>query len=102
MSERRDRIERLMLHWLPDWNDEGTHALQESIIEIAFEKAQAVVDAVDRALAPKCCNAAGSVEGCTGPTEAHACPYAQELNDSTDEEYCTCCEACTRACAEEI
>lgn len=34
--------------------------------------------------------------------EPHACPYAQEIGGSTDEEYCTCCADCTYECARDI
>lgn len=34
--------------------------------------------------------------------EPHACPYAQEINDSTDEEYCTCCDDCRHECCMDI
>ena len=32
----------------------------------------------------------------------HGCPYQEEINDSTDEEYCTCCDDCRRECLEDI
>lgn len=34
--------------------------------------------------------------------EPHACPYAQEINDSTDDEYCTCCDECRHECCMDI
>lgn len=33
-------------------------------------------------------------------TEPHPCPFAQEIND--DDTMCTCCEACTNDCADDI
>lgn len=32
----------------------------------------------------------------------HACPYQQEINNSTDETYCTCCGACEQECRNDI
>lgn len=32
----------------------------------------------------------------------HACPYAQEIGDSMDDEYCTCCDDCRHECAMDI
>lgn len=34
--------------------------------------------------------------------EPHACPYAQDVGGSTDNEYCTCCDDCRRECAMDI
>ena len=35
-------------------------------------------------------------------TEAHACPFAQEIGGSTDEAYCNCCKECRYQCAMDI
>ena len=35
------------------------------------------------------------------PGEPHACPYASDVHDD-DRLLCTCCEACTDQCAEDI
>lgn len=35
-------------------------------------------------------------------TALHGCPYAEEINDNYDPEYCQCCRQCTKECAEEI
>lgn len=29
----------------------------------------------------------------------HACPFAQEINDNDDDNYCNCCEDCSEECA---
>jgi hypothetical protein len=29
----------------------------------------------------------------------HGCPYAHEINDNQDAEYCNCCDACAHECA---
>jgi hypothetical protein len=34
--------------------------------------------------------------------ELHSCPYAEEINDEHDPEYCDCCEECTQECAWDI
>lgn len=37
------------------------------------------------------------------PGEApHPCPYQVEINDSTEEEFCTCCSECTQECLWDI
>jgi hypothetical protein len=41
----------------------------------------------------KCGNPAGDM---------HSCPYASDINDDDDPEYCNCCEDCTLQCVEEI
>ena len=35
-------------------------------------------------------------------TEPHGCPFAEEINDNNDPEYCRCCADCTQQCAEDI
>lgn len=36
---------------------------------------------------------------CGKPTEGlHGCPYASEINDDDDPEYCNCCEDCMQEC----
>ncbi len=35
-------------------------------------------------------------------TEPHSCPFAEEIQDDDDPEYCTCCEACERECRRDI
>jgi hypothetical protein len=35
-------------------------------------------------------------------TEPHRCPYAAEINDNHDDEFCTCCDDCTHECAMDI
>jgi len=40
---------------------------------------------------------------CGKPTEGlHSCPYATEIGDSYDEEYCDCCLECTQNCLDDI
>lgn len=34
--------------------------------------------------------------------ESHACPFAEEIHDNHDPEYCKCCERCTQECREDI
>ena len=34
--------------------------------------------------------------------EPHSCPYAEEINDDHDPEYCNCCEECQQECHWEI
>lgn len=40
--------------------------------------------------------------GVNAAEEPHACPYAQEIGGSTDDEYCTCCASCQHECAMDI
>lgn len=38
---------------------------------------------------------------CDEHTDEHPCPYAEDVDD--DGEFtCTCCDACTDACAQDI
>lgn len=39
---------------------------------------------------------------CSTEDEAHSCPFAEEIHDDDDPEYCTCCEHCTFECAMDI
>lgn len=40
---------------------------------------------------------------CGKPTEGlHGCPYASEINDDDDPEYCNCCEDCMDQCNADI
>lgn len=32
----------------------------------------------------------------------HRCPYASEINDNNDDEYCNCCDDCTHQCCMDI
>jgi hypothetical protein len=32
----------------------------------------------------------------------HSCPYASEINDNDDPEYCNCCDDCTHECCMDI
>ena len=32
----------------------------------------------------------------------HSCPYASEINDDEDPEYCNCCDDCTHECCMDI
>jgi len=32
----------------------------------------------------------------------HGCPFQQEINGSTDEEYCNCCDECRTECGYDI
>lgn len=32
----------------------------------------------------------------------HSCPYAREINDNNDPEYCNCCDDCTQQCCDDI
>lgn len=42
-------------------------------------------------------------DGATRPaTEPHGCPYASEISDCHDDDYCTCCDECVQACCWEI
>lgn len=34
--------------------------------------------------------------------ELHACPYQREINDSTDDEYCDCCDECRQGCCDDV
>lgn len=31
--------------------------------------------------------------------DPHSCPFAEDVNDNNDPEFCRCCEACTHECA---
>lgn len=35
-------------------------------------------------------------------SDAHACPYACQVNDDCSEDYCNCCPECEQRCAENI
>ncbi len=35
-------------------------------------------------------------------TEAHPCPYAQDVNNNSKEDYCICCNECVAQCALDI
>ena len=35
-------------------------------------------------------------------TEPHACPYAKDVNNNHDPEFCTCCAECEHQCRMEI
>lgn len=35
-------------------------------------------------------------------TGLHGCPYAEEVNNNTNPEYCTCCKECEQVCADEV
>lgn len=40
---------------------------------------------------------------CGAPSEGpHSCPYEADINDNDDPECCTCCDACTQECADDI
>ena len=41
-------------------------------------------------------------DGKNPAAEAHSCPYASEINDDHDPEYCTCCDTCEHKCAMDI
>ncbi len=42
-------------------------------------------------------------DNCQNPdSDPHPCPYAEEINDDHDPEYCTCCDECTQNCFDEI
>lgn len=32
----------------------------------------------------------------------HSCPYAEEICDNNDQEYCNCCSSCRYECAMDI
>lgn len=34
--------------------------------------------------------------------DPHACPYAEEIGDNDDPEYCTCCDECIHECCMDI
>lgn len=40
--------------------------------------------------------------GVNPATEPHSCPYADEIGDNDDPEYCTCCDDCMHECAMDI
>ena len=40
--------------------------------------------------------------GVNPATEPHPCPYAEEINDNDDPEFCTCCADCQHECAMDI
>ena len=33
---------------------------------------------------------------------SHRCPYAADVNDDLDDEYCNCCPWCEQICADDI
>lgn len=33
---------------------------------------------------------------------SHPCPFAEEIHDNYDPEFCNCCEACTHDCAMDV
>lgn len=35
-------------------------------------------------------------------TEPHSCPFAEEIGDNNDPEYCTCCDDCRHECCMDI
>ena len=39
---------------------------------------------------------------CHEDHEPHPCPYAEEINDDHDQEYCTCCPVCEQHCQDSI
>lgn len=48
-------------------------------------------------------------DACTGQTscrqlkaDPHVCPYAEDIDGNYDPNYCTCCDACTEDCADDI
>lgn len=46
------------------------------------------------------CSARG---GCLNTAnEPHSCPFASEINDNDNPEYCTCCDDCTHECRMDI
>jgi hypothetical protein len=44
----------------------------------------------------------GHCKGKNAAEPPHGCPYQEEINDSTDESYCTCCDDCRRECLYDI
>lgn len=32
----------------------------------------------------------------------HSCPFQEDINNNTDEEYCDCCSVCRHECAMDI
>lgn len=36
------------------------------------------------------------------PDSRHSCPYAEEINDNKDPEYCSCCADCRQDCLDGI
>jgi hypothetical protein len=40
-------------------------------------------------------------EPCRGRAAPHTCPYLAEIHEDTKTR-CTCCDACTKRCTEEI
>ena len=48
-------------------------------------------------------NKCGARSGCNNQAdEPHACPYAEEINDNNDPEYCICCNDCRIECSYDI
>ena len=35
-------------------------------------------------------------------TESHSCPYAEDIGDNDDPDYCTCCDDCRHECCMDI
>ncbi len=54
---------------------------------------QVILDALKARLQPKRCS--------HEPTEAHSCPYEEDVNEDPDFR-CTCCAACTHECGMSI
>jgi hypothetical protein len=48
----------------------------------------------DKRLCPKCNK--------NPQTKPHACPFASEIDEDNNPEYCTCCEECEHECAMDI
>lgn len=48
-------------------------------------------------------NKCDAIGGCNNPaSEPHSCPFASEINDNDEPEYCTCCDDCQHECAMDI
>ena len=79
----------------------NAHLSEEERNDIGTETGECV--------SPVIVSEAGMVAGatcqrCKGPVsgELHGCPYRIEINDSTNAEYCNCCDRCRHECAMDI
>lgn len=53
------------------------------------------------ALTPRRCREDRRCYGDGIPNVPHTCPYASEIHDD-EETLCTCCDGCTRECADDV
>lgn len=55
------------------------------------------MDEAEAIIAGKCMKCGKSV-----PDGMHSCPYAADINNNDDPNYCNCCEECEHECAMDI